>query len=444
MGAAVVQRAVQLLIGLLVWCGPAVGAAEAEVALNVVAGHIRHAALSRTTASAFPAPFRIVEPTFIPVQLSDDDNTDICAGPEPDESILDGWSNVDTHVRRALGRCPSVAPFVDQYGEFDYATARAEIGIISASRPRSAWRQILEEEVIKASLERPTLHRSSLLMLAQNEQPQAEVCWGILPDLETALDGKTFDPEVRRALAQCPAAFPFVNHRGDFDYGKARSELGAISAELLETAWQMVLGDEVTKAFLERPALHHSSLLVLAQNEFPQAEVCRGSLPDLETAPDGGPFDPEVRRALVQCPAAFPFVNHRGDFDYGKARSKLGVVSARLLRTAWQMVLGDEIIKAFLERPALHHSSLLVLAQNEHPQVEVCQGILPDRETALDGKTFDPEVRRALAQCPAAFPFVNYRGDFDYGKARSELGRAAASELRLGWLLALEEQVIKA
>ena len=54
------------------------------------------------------------------------------------------------------------------------------------------------------------------------------------------------------------------------------------------------------------------------------------------------PMNPTVRAALVEVPAARPYVDPQsGDFDYGLARSDLGAINARELRTVWNVVLSE-------------------------------------------------------------------------------------------------------
>jgi hypothetical protein len=48
---------------------------------------------------------------------------------------------------------------------------------------------------------------------------------------------------------------------------------------------------------------------------------------------------PEVLEALRHVPAARPYVGPEGRFDYGAARSDLGAVEARELRSAWRDAL---------------------------------------------------------------------------------------------------------
>jgi hypothetical protein len=59
------------------------------------------------------------------------------------------------------------------------------------------------------------------------------------------------------------------------------------------------------------------------------------------------PMNPTVRAALVEVPAARPYVDpQNGDFDYDAARSELGAVEARELRLVWQDALREARIHA--------------------------------------------------------------------------------------------------
>jgi hypothetical protein len=54
------------------------------------------------------------------------------------------------------------------------------------------------------------------------------------------------------------------------------------------------------------------------------------------------PMNPSVRAALEVVPAARPYVDPQsGRFDYGAARSELGLVEARELRLDWERALSD-------------------------------------------------------------------------------------------------------
>jgi hypothetical protein len=54
------------------------------------------------------------------------------------------------------------------------------------------------------------------------------------------------------------------------------------------------------------------------------------------------PMNPSVRAALDVVPAARPYVDaQNGDFDYDAARSDLGAINARELRTVWNVVLSE-------------------------------------------------------------------------------------------------------
>jgi hypothetical protein len=63
-----------------------------------------------------------------------------------------------------------------------------------------------------------------------------------------ASDTETFQPEVLEALRHVPAARPYVGPEGDFDYGVARSELGAVEARALRLEWGQALSIATSEA----------------------------------------------------------------------------------------------------------------------------------------------------------------------------------------------------
>mgnify|MGYP003675144980 CR=1 FL=1 len=66
--------------------------------------------------------------------------------------------------------------------------------------------------------------------------------------LTDASDTETFQPEVLEALRHVPAARPYVGPEGRFDYGAARSDLGAVEARELRAEWEDALSRATAEA----------------------------------------------------------------------------------------------------------------------------------------------------------------------------------------------------
>ena len=67
-----------------------------------------------------------------------------------------------------------------------------------------------------------------------------------------------------------------------------------------------------------------------------------------------------------------------------------------------------------------------------------------DASGDAETEEFHPEVLEALKHVPEAKPYVSYDGDFDYPKARIDLGAVEARSLRSDWRTALSEATANA
>jgi hypothetical protein len=87
-------------------------------------------------------------------------------------------------------------------------------------------------------------------------------------------------------------------------------------------------------------------VMVLAACGQPVQETAASAEPANDQS-ETEPMNPTVRTALELVPAARPYIDpQNGRFDYGAARSELGPVEARELRSIWRAALREAQITA--------------------------------------------------------------------------------------------------
>ena len=77
-----------------------------------------------------------------------------------------------------------------------------------------------------------------------------------------------------------------------------------------------------------------------------QMAICRSQTPVIDSLNENEGMSPSVRKGLLRCPAAIPFVDDNGLFDYGRARLALGRVAASELRLTRERIFSDEVSRA--------------------------------------------------------------------------------------------------